>query len=163
MSPKHRPNLKLPWASPPDASAPAAETDWGAGIGFDVADSKPDGGNHVSTGLVTATSAAAAPVARSAATRPTRAPNPRGYDVSAHKGGSFGTAIRCNPTPVQVKFREHRTSFWGGLCNAVATKLYQPNAQCGDDYLVVRKSSPTRHWTKFTIHWTDCEDADLTD
>jgi hypothetical protein len=146
------------------------QSNWGAGIGFDIHSTKPDGGNNVPfwacDGGAPGAIAAGGPDVWS------DAPDsgngiPLEYDASSHKGVSF-YAVSLNPNPinVQIKFSEHRTNFWGAeappvgtepTCNACATKLSNPNLQCGDDYLIVKQFTTT--WTQFTIHWADLATA----
>jgi hypothetical protein len=137
------------------------QSTWGAGFGFDVASTKPDGGNHVPfwacDGGAPGQTAAGGPDVWS------DAPDsgngiPTEYDASAHKGVSFwAVSLNGQPAPVQIKFSEHRTNSWGGVCDPCATKLYNPNTQCGDDYL--KLISIPAQWTQFTIHWTDLATA----
>ncbi len=134
---------------------------WGAGFGYDVADTKPDGGNHIpywacDGGAPGQPSAGGPDIFSDAPDAGTGVPTE--YDASAHKGVSFwAVSLNGNPIPVQVKFSEHRTNAWGGVCDPCATTLYNKNLQCGDDYLIVKEFPTT--WQQFTIHWTDLATA----
>jgi hypothetical protein len=160
-------HLMLPMGLPAAREAVGGgQSNWGAGMGFDVNDTKPDGGNTIP--FWGCDGGAPGQVGSGSPADWSDAPDsgngiPITFDGSPHKGVSFyAISLTPNPQPVQVKFSEYRTNSWGPTfpaianeqtCNACATKLYQPTAQCGDDYLVNEDIGTT--WSQYVIHWPD--------
>ena len=133
-----------------------ASSTWGAGFGFDLIDTKPDGGNNVP---FWACDGGGPSVWNDTPDSGTGVPLP--FDASAHKGVSFwATSNTGAPVDVYLKFSEKRTSSWAGVCNACATAAIDPMAQCADDYLKIVPIMPG--WTSYTVHFTDLATQNFT-
>jgi hypothetical protein len=131
------------------------EANWGCGFGFDLIDAIPDGGNVIPFWVCPDAGPAYFSDQSDAGTV-----IPLPFDASPHAGVSFwAISLNGQPQPVEVLFGEKRTSPWGGVCNACATRTYLPDQQCGDDYLEL-VSIPTS-WTEFTIHWNQLKTANF--
>jgi hypothetical protein len=132
------------------------ESNWGAGFGFDLIDTKPDGGNKVPFWEC---DGGGEDVWNDSPDGGNGIPLP--FNASAHKGVSFLAKSNTGaPVDVYLKFSEKRTNAWGGVCNACATQAVDPMEQCSDDYLKILPVMPG--WNSYTVHWTDLATQNFT-